>query len=306
MLAKILLSATLFFIVTASTAVIAADHSAFCTGSDSTAATAKCLNRHLGWAQNRLNKSYEKLSAALEGENLESLRVLQKDWLAYRDGQCEWESRQTEVSSLERVNKLSCLARMSEDRADLLAAMIVDEEMEGYAQKFGGFPRWMNVLAKDKPEVFWSYGKRLRADLDCDSENEMVFTGLLAGELDDVSTGEGEKGPKAHGLTLMLAIAENPPTGRPQTYILPFVVGTDICSASASLSVQEEISEEGDSSSQEAKEEPEENKKCGARLTLAPKGCDPVSVIWSGKTYEIEPEEIPEEKTTEEKTRKEK
>lgn len=301
MFMKTLLIAVFSFVFMLPSGAIAQDHGVFCEGSESTAATRRCLNRHLGAAQDRLSKLYEKLSATLDGENLENLQGLQKSWLAYRDGQCEWEAGQTDVQSLERVNKLSCLARMSEDRADVLEVILADEALEGAPRQFGDFPRWMNVLAKDEPDVFWNYGKKQQADLDCDGENEMVMTGIRAKKIEDFSDG-GRGSLVSHGLTFILAIAENPPTGRPQTYIVPLVVGVDICAADASLRVEEEVPKKEGEETTEKKP-----KKCATKLTLEAKGCDPVSVIWSGKSYEVEPEEkLEEADKNKKKTKKEK
>lgn len=281
-------------------------HTGYCDHAESTAAVQSCLNSHLSDAQKRLNKVYEKLTGTLEGEPLEKLKELQASWLEYRDNECEWEAAQPEAQALQRVYELSCMARVTEDRADLLAVALADNEHVGEQRQFGSFPRWMNALSKDYPDVFWNYGKRTRADLDCDGEDEMVMSGVALSRVKTLEVSEDEmqedkEGRSPHGLDVVIAIAENPATGRPQAQLFRFPVtktldGPNLCAANVALSVYERdiepsAGEEGEVNGESNKAEDEKEEICLSALKISDKQCEPVSLYWSGKDYALDIEE---------------
>ncbi len=275
-------------------------HSAFCGQAESTAASQSCLKRHLDSAQRKLNKVYNNLTNKLEGDNLEELKELQKTWLRYRDAECMWEAGRTSTPSLKRVNEMSCMARVTEDRLDLLTIALSDNSEEGVQREYGSFPRWMNVVAKDYPAVSWTYGKRSRFDLDCDGEEEFVMQGFttkekkLAKEDKNEDEKEGEKSASSliFEKSVVVVIAQNPPTGRPSAKIFTFpVLNTEgentVCSDAVTIEYAQKPKVETDGE-QEGVEEP---MVCGAYLKVKNKGCAPKIISWTGKEFVLEIED---------------
>ncbi len=255
-------------------------HSLYCQGIDSTAAVQACLKRHRDSAQRDLNKIYDLMTGSLEGEDLETLKTIHESWLAYRDAECEWEAQRTATASLKQINKLSCLARMTEDRAAVLKTAHMDDEDPDTQRQFSSFPRWMNALAKDYPSVFWDYGHRLRGDLNCDGNEDLVMSGILL----DQGKRHEEGGELSHPVQYYVAISDNPPTGRPQAQILKFDVGGEnICSLPVRMGLQDGKQDE---------------ETCSAKLTLTSANCDPAMIVLTGKSYGlyIKPEENEDKK----------
>lgn len=257
-------------------------HSLYCSHADSTAASQKCLQRHLNAAQSRLNGVYQELNKTVEGEALAELKELQASWLIYRDTECGWEASLSENPSLKRANELSCLARVTDDRADILSVALNDEEkLDDQAEtqrEYGSFPRWMNVIAKQEPKANWNYKDRTRFDLDCDGDDEYIMTG--------VSIKSSEE-PYLHTAIYHVAVAENPPIGKPVVKIFDFSIGakdgteeTSVCSVSPIMSY---LAQEKDQN-----EENQEEAVCTARLMLKSKNCSDQVIYWSGKEYTLE------------------
>lgn len=253
---------------------MAQEHSIYCKNVDSTAASQECLKKHLKTAQNRLNKIYVKLGETLEADRLEELKSLQKIWLTYRDAECMWEAARPEEVSLKRVNELSCMARVTEDRADLLTIAYDDSAHPDKQRQFGDFPSWMNAVAKQYPAIYWNYGARIEGDMNCDGQNEHVMTGLQM----------GTEYPDIH-----LAIIENPLVGKPTPTLFTFPVVTQsdkeiensICNDDVSVEIQDVgFTEEAD-------------KTCNKLLVLTPKGCKSKKIYWTGKMFDIEVDKDP-------------
>jgi uncharacterized protein YecT (DUF1311 family) len=283
-------SITLLFILLLPAPVLAQGHNTYCNMADSTAATQSCLKKHLDAAQQRLNKTYNKLETQLETEEKkQELKSLQQTWLDYRDAECAWEAESTETASLKRINELSCMARVTDDRADLLTVIATDDELEGGAREYGSFPRWMNVLAKDYPLVYWDYGKRFTEDLNCDDEAEQMMTGIVVEQQEDGLKEE-----------IVVAVTQNPATGRPKPVLFDFNVGEQmdeetLCSGQITLQVSE------------VKELPKENEEteeyCPVYLAVKHGTCAPRKIKWTGKNFELEPLPVSDEQIQEEKNK---
>lgn len=256
-------------------------HSLYCSHAESTAASQKCLQRHLDASKKRLNRVYQELNKTVEGDALEKLKELQVSWLAYRDAECSWEASLSENPSLKRVNELSCLARVTDDRADILSVALQDEkasdDQSETQREYGAFPRWMNVVAKQAPKVTWNYKDRTRFDLDCDGDDEFVMTGLSYKASED---------PVLHTVMYHVALSENPPVGKPTVRMFDFDViaenqdGEDICSVSPNMSFT--AGEQNQDSDNEV------DVSCSARLTLKSKNCQDQVIYWSGTEYALE------------------
>lgn len=255
--------------------VMAQGHNVYCDMADSTAATQNCLKKHVDASQKRLNKVYEELERHFEeSEKKQALKELQQTWLQYRDAECEWEVEQTETKSLKRINELSCLARLTDDRADILGVVVMDEEGMGMVREYGSFPRWMNVLAKDNPAVYWNYGQRFARDLNCDDEAEQIMTGVIVKDQDGVVSQD-----------VVVAVAENSAIGRPKAKIFRFNISDEesqgaLCSASINLNAADERGEEG---------------VCLSNLSIKHGSCTPKIIKWDGKIFDLVGVEIEED-----------
>lgn len=268
--------------------ILAQGHDVYCDKAESTASIQVCLKRHLASAQKRLNTIYQELSSKKEGEDSEALAELQKQWLAYRDAECAWEVAQTETPALKRTNELSCMARVTEDRADILATALMDGAELSEPKEYGSFPRWMNVVAKGKSKVFWDYHNRMSADLNCDGEQEKLIWGvsLTPVEIVEATQGQGH----TYNTAVTIAIADNPLIGKPSVqYIEMPVLGAEgqdtLCDHEVRLKVIE-----ANESEKEPLVEGDLTKEplCQTKLEVNQKKCSAKSILWTGKTYALE------------------
>ena len=140
-------------------------HTGYCDQAASTADALDCVNRHNKDTQEILSTVFKEIIDGQEGEVKAKLSEAQKNWIIYRDAQCQWEAGLSETPSLRRVYELSCLTDMTERRIKLLESVKMQ-------------PRWMNALAHDYPDIYWRYGEWQSADLNCDEEDEQIMTGL--------------------------------------------------------------------------------------------------------------------------------
>jgi uncharacterized protein YecT (DUF1311 family) len=184
-----------------------------CQEIKSTAGALACVNQKKKNAQIRLGMIYEMLAESLDEGDLEQLRDSQAKWLSYRDSHCAFEARRAATPALERLYELSCIADLTEHKAELLSMALYHGTRET-PREFGDLPRWMNVLAHDHPDIYWRYGSRISADLDCDGKKENILPGLAVRTPEDVSAPDTET-ESAAGLEIIIAISENPVTGKP-------------------------------------------------------------------------------------------
>lgn len=268
-------------------------HGAFCAKANSTAETQRCLKRHLDAAQKRLKETYGDLTKKLEGESLSQLKELQATWLRYRDAECMWEAARSSTTALKRVNEISCMARVTDDRADLLEIALNDSGDAGIQREYGSFPRWMNALSQDYSEVYWNYGARMNADLNCDGVDEYIMQGVV--NIAHKNEGEEAEDKKLFEQQSVLAVVQNPPVGRPSADIFRFKVSptsddASICNDTLSLApeiIEQEATDEG------VEEAPAVI--CQSRLVLKDKGCDTKYIQWAGKNFELQLKEEPEQ-----------
>lgn len=307
---KFIKSALLLFVLSVMpTQAIAQGHSAFCGQADSTAASQECLKRHLDSAQKRLNKVYKELGGKLDADKLTELKELQSTWLNYRDAECMWESENSVTPSLKRVNELSCMARLTDDRADLLTVIYGDGTDSVSQREYGSFPRWMNALAKDHSDIYWHYGGRTNMDLNCDGEDEYVMRGVRVSAL-KMDKSKTDPKPDADGKEVeaapvnliyeaktVIAVTQSPPTGRPNAKIFEFPVqAEDSADAACSENISFQFGEKPEvaAAAPEEGEVPQEQ-ACRAYLQLNQKGCAPKIISWTGKEFALEVEQAPEE-----------
>ncbi len=73
-----------------------------------------------------------------------------------------------------------------------------------YIPEFSNPPRWVNVLVKNYPDMFWGFGSAQTIDTNCDGHDEVIVRGVDAQN------------------SMKLAIADNPKTGHPHINVLKF------------------------------------------------------------------------------------
>lgn len=281
-------------------------HSGYCDHAESTAAALECVNRHKKDAQDGLSEVYQSLYNTQKEQNPDAAALLgtaQKDWIAYRNAQCSWESALAQSDSLTRIYELSCLTALTELRAKMLSSIKGREESPA-PPEFSASPRWMNVVTQDNPEVFWHFGDWVRADLDCDGESENIMTGLrltetvrgTQSENGKVNTAESSREAEINKLyspEVVIAVAENPVTGKPKVALLSAPVrprtGQDMtfCAphltmAVANLPVPEKKAAPGTESPEAGA-----GTQCKAGIQLSDMICKPVHLYWTGEDYAL-------------------
>ena len=150
----------------------------FCEDAQSTADSMACIKKRHDNAQKHLNTTFEKIIKT-QGENKDNIQALndaQTNWLSYRDQECKWATQQVENESLHRIEELACLTTLTQQRIRILEETLSRQQAEN-VKEYGTFPRWMNVVAKNYPSIFWRYGDQLDVDLDCDKQNEKIMAG---------------------------------------------------------------------------------------------------------------------------------
>jgi uncharacterized protein YecT (DUF1311 family) len=255
----------------------AQEHLSYCDGIESTADMLKCVNRHRENAQIRLNMVFQELLKNLESREKKRLQETQKSWISYRNEQCSFEKKQAGKPGLERIYELSCLTNLTEQRTSKLSMMLYNENSD-VSPEFGTFPRWMNVIAHEHPEIFWRYGQHISADMNCDGRLEQIITGL--------KLKEAGKPLEERPLDAVLAIAENPEAGKPHFKLLTFPVSAaggnykNVCSPFLEIKFKEAGKSGG------SIEDPK-SEKCESCLYIKSESCKTLRVRWTGNDYDV-------------------
>lgn len=247
--------------------------------------------------------------------SLDTLETIQKDWIAFRDEQCKWDSELAESPSLRRVYELSCITDLTEKRSDYLYN-ILGNEMDDNPREFGGTPRWMNVLTMEHPDVFWRHGQIVRADVNCDDRDEYIMGGVafktfhIPADTGVTAEGDAETATAADDMfdksrEIVIAVADNPVTGKPKTQILKIPVythpentgtvsdGTHIglCreQVTMALAALPEDSQLDDSEQTEHADNEDTSPSCAKILQISDHVCQPLMLRWSGAAYDLAP-----------------
>lgn len=177
-----------------------------CEQAEHTADMVSCLSTRNEKAQDHLNETFLKVLDQSQDDAVrtEELRDIQKDWIIYRDKECQHQVGAQETTSLKRVQELKCLESLTTQRIGVLESSLVEEGEDDQNM----LPLWMNALSSDYPSVFWDYGNRVRMDLNCDGVGEYAMLGLKSGGADDVES--------------VLAVVSTPETGRAETNFWSF------------------------------------------------------------------------------------
>lgn len=242
-----------------------------------------CLNKRNDKAAADLNKIYDDVLRTQLPENLENFYNVQTEWLQYRDQECAWQAAQVDTESLRRVKELSCLTDLTIERSAGLELFVKDQQVP-FAEKEMGyepFPRWMNVVANEYPDIFWRYGDHLKTDLDCDGQKEEIMLGWKVG-----LSMPGENAQSSHNVEAVISITDNPITGKPRS-VLFFMNSDDeegvMCDPNPKLTVVNynppPLDEEG----------PEAAAQCDIALQVKAGACSPRLIFWDGQTYSFDP-----------------
>lgn len=186
-----------------------ADNEGFCQKAQTTADLVSCTTKHLDAENAHLKALYDELVTGYRDDTarLSVFNGRQAAWITLRADTCAYEAEAYKGGSLERVQELSCLARMTSDRADHFAALLTTMD-DKKVPVFSSPPRWVNVIIDDYKDIFWQFGSEQSLDTDCDGVDEMLVKGV---SLDS----EGQY----HAVT---AIADHDKTGRPGVTLLRF------------------------------------------------------------------------------------
>jgi len=79
-------------------------------------------------ADAKLNKVYKQVLKILTEKEKQLLIKAQKDWLKFRDSQCQFEVEQYNGGSIQPLMHANCLKERTKDRIDDLKAILEDEE----------------------------------------------------------------------------------------------------------------------------------------------------------------------------------
>ncbi|MDF3870096.1 lysozyme inhibitor LprI family protein [Pseudomonas putida] len=86
------------------------------TPASSTMAMSECIQAETHVQDQRLNRVYKQLMGKLDAGQQKSLRDVQRKWLAYRDGNCQFHV-QASGGTMAQLEGGSCMMDMTRDRA---------------------------------------------------------------------------------------------------------------------------------------------------------------------------------------------
>ncbi|MEM8833601.1 MAG: lysozyme inhibitor LprI family protein [Pseudomonadota bacterium] len=263
-----------------------------CEKADSTSSIQNCLRNELEVQQERLNKIYNTIDTQFEEqEDKKELEELQQVWLDYRDQECMWESNHADTPALKNVSELSCMVKVTTNRANLLEAAYMDID-ETQTRQHTEAPRWENALSNDHKGFIWEIDTPIMAELTCDEVDEIIVEGARYYE----TPNEEEEGLKAFAKNRAIAIVQNPAVGKPTIKLFEFTVfekdePDGICDDDLSYEFEKEepVSEENAKAEEDAAPE-----TCMSKIIVKQKKCTDKEIMWSGSEFvlhQVEDEE---------------
>ncbi|MER8750272.1 lysozyme inhibitor LprI family protein [Mesorhizobium sp. M1050] len=87
-----------------------------------------CAGEDYQEADARLNKAYQDLISADDADSKRLLQVAQRAWIAFRDAECAHSTAASAGGSIHPMEVSQCLARLTNDRIEQLAAAANCEE----------------------------------------------------------------------------------------------------------------------------------------------------------------------------------
>jgi hypothetical protein len=163
-----------------------------------------------------------------------------------------------------------------------MLSLNLDQEQENTPRELGANPRWRNALVDKKPDVFWRIGQAVASDFNCDGNQEKAIAGVEFIEENAAS--------QPH---VIIAISDNPATGRPESEIFKFSIGKkenenslSLCSTDVSLSIENETSKK--SEKDESIQQGESNEKfCENYLKINQSNCSTIKILWDNDHYKV-------------------
>lgn len=239
----------------------------YCESATNTSDLINCTSKQLQEVEAELTTLFDKL--ALDETDNQLFQEAQKSWITHRDAQCAWQIGKAKSESLGRLEKLTCQRDLTLQRIKHLTAFDpgVEKELEHEplpASAYTAYPRWMNALAQINADIFWQYGQRTAADLNCDGINEHILAGL------NVEKSYAVKADKAEAQftpQVVIAVAETPTTGRP--HVAVFDLPED-CTAPVSFSSSAKKQSDTDAET--------EAKQCGITVEIRSASCSGWSI----------------------------
>ena len=188
-----------------------------CDNIKSTAEAMECVKTKKEKAQKDLNELFDEFAGTLEADDLAVFRKAQKEWLKFRGQQCELESALAQKDSLKTLYKMECVEKLTRARLAHLGGLMgwssSDEPRE-----FGKFPKWVNVIEAEHPNIFWELKSSVTTDLDCDGDMEHALTGIEI--LPDKKSGKSaKKTAENYHLAVTIGIIEDTKSGQPRTTV---------------------------------------------------------------------------------------
>ncbi|WP_054911417.1 lysozyme inhibitor LprI family protein [Pseudomonas sp. NBRC 111127] len=93
----------------------------------STVAMSECIGAETQVQDQRLNRVYKQLMGKLDAGQQKSLRDVQRKWLAYRDGNCQFHV-QASGGTMAQLEGGTCMMSMTRDRAAELERVLSPEQ----------------------------------------------------------------------------------------------------------------------------------------------------------------------------------
>lgn len=267
------------------------DNVSECKKAKSTSGVQLCLRKQLEHAQTRLTEAYKAIDEKFDTkEQRDELKELQQTWLRYRDQECMWEADQATAPGLKGVNELSCMVRVSNNRADLLEISYMDIDPE-VTRAYANTSRWKNLLNEDFRKTMWNIDQAEMIDLTCDGTSEIIVQGIKYNETEMYEIANQPLFDKQE----VIAIIHNPDIGSAKAQVFKFDVfdevnenapQTLICDSKVKLSfdVNEVLTENNP-----------EVKSCDSKITMSLSGCDNRTIIWDQKEFKLVDRETPKE-----------
>jgi len=185
------------------------DNKGFCEQAQSTADLVACIGDHYNSEIKRMGDEFEIVleNHSDDPEFINAIESNQQTWITTRNQSCANEANIYQGGSLERVQELNCLARLTSNRVNHLKNLVVEGDHDEVIREYSAIPRWVNVLRSDYSDIFWRFAGTQDMDIDCDGVNEKIVQGLR---------------PNDNGYESLLAIADSRITGRPTAHLLSF------------------------------------------------------------------------------------
>jgi uncharacterized protein YecT (DUF1311 family) len=83
-----------------------------------------CAGQDFNAADAKLNATYKKLTSELDPHELDTLKVAQRAWVAWRDAECTYETIDSEGGSIRPMEISECQTELTNDRVKQLAKQV--------------------------------------------------------------------------------------------------------------------------------------------------------------------------------------